>query len=370
MTNRRRALSRSVVAFFLCLTVLFAITPTNNGKSATGLSGEVAVLSRGQVGVLDLRSGRVTYLTRILKPGLMFYDASLSPSGQLVAFDAVDPANNGRSGVYLASLTKAGTVRRLCAGWGPVWSPDGSSLAVTTGTAQHSHVLVVPVRDPRRARILARSHAADRVLGWLPSGKEIAFVRQWATGELADLDVVGSSGESTRTIARGQVSWNSDVAWSSSGSTLVFTVPFGLAYVGGNLVAIDRDDSRRSALTQPSSAHVDWNAQWSPDSRWIAFLRQKLNAQDIGVNPVDLYIVRPDGTQLRAVSRFPSSWAGATGLTWSPSGTLVAVNVVLCDPSKSNRICPGGVKVLNLGGHVVGSYANVSASGLWVGAHH
>src|ERR1700681_4095331 len=59
----------------------------------------------------------------------------ISPDGKTIAYDASTPdlaANRGQSAVFLVS-SSGGQSTRIADGSGPVWSPDGKSIAYVSG---------------------------------------------------------------------------------------------------------------------------------------------------------------------------------------------------------------------------------------------
>lgn len=66
-----------------------------------------------------------------------------------------------------------------------------------------------------------------------------------------------------------------------------------------------------SGARQVTRGMVDTEPAWSPDGRWIAFRG--------GTRTLDVFVVHPDGTGLRNITRNPAG-IGATSPTWSPDG--------------------------------------------------
>lgn len=111
--------------------------------------------------------------------------------------------------------------------------------------------------------------------------------------------------------------WTTDPAWSSDGARI--------AYVSTkdgqtDIYVMDVSDGRITRLTHEGG----WNGNptWSPDGAWIMFD----SARD-GVNPSphndfrNLFIVRPDGTDLRRITRLPR-YNGSP--SWGPDGKRIA----------------------------------------------
>jgi Tol biopolymer transport system component len=59
---------------------------------------------------------------------------------------------------------------------------------------------------------------------------------------------------------------------------------------------------------------------WSPNGRWIAFTR---SAMEDPAGVPQLWLVRPDGSDLRQVTQLAG---GAHSATWSPNGRRLAFN--------------------------------------------
>jgi dipeptidyl aminopeptidase/acylaminoacyl peptidase len=191
---------------------------------------------------------------------------SWSPSGERLAFSGSvdgDPAS-----VWIARADAGAPLRRLDlfdgTAWDPVWSPDGSQLALAAAPG-----LVVIDEDGTHARVLNHDTYTE----------------------------VGQKGESAE--------------WSPDGTMITFTggEPGGPTQV--YVVGLDGSPERRISVGAENAAH----GTWSPDGAHIAFLRN-----GVGLGPM-VVIADPVAQRLRTL---PGSYAWFQPL-WSPDGTQLIV---------------------------------------------
>ena len=110
----------------------------------------------------------------------------------------------------------------------------------------------------------------------------------------------------TRRLAAGE---EASAAWSPDSERVVFS-----GREGKGLYVVDVRSGRTRTLLRRSWAG---SAAWSPDGKWIAFVRQ------IGYGPDAVYVVHPDATGLRRLTRYSPNLAG--GLAWSRDGRLAFI---------------------------------------------
>lgn len=192
----------------------------------------------------------------------------------------------------------------------PVWSPDGSRIALSG--------LWIVNADGSGLHYLTEGHEP----AWSPDGTQLVFWKADNTWNL-DLYIINADGTNLRQITATPES-EQEPEWSPDGSRIVFrrTADTG-AY--SNIVSIDFDGTDERYLTNDQGATNAWPV-WSPDGSLIAFTR----AIDFKSY---VYVVRSDGSDLRLVSD-PDRHAQLP--LWSPDGSYIAfhsggINVVNAD---------------------------------------
>ena len=194
----------------------------------------------------------------------------------------------------------------------PVWSPDGSRIAlsglcvVTVGTMS-TNCPVPGGREP----------------SWSPDGSQLVFSESMEAedgGTQSDLFIIDADGSNRRRLTS---SLESDTypKWSPDGSRIVFFRSSGRDSSElhlGDLFAIRPDGSGEVNLTDDPAA-IDHAANWSPDGAWLAF--SKFSNPETIPQTSDVYVMRPDGTELRRLSSDESDGQDAI---WSPVGTTIA----------------------------------------------
>ncbi len=157
----------------------------------------------------------------------------------------------------------------------PSLSPDASLVAYSATVAgRRGTVILVQTTDQSQPRQLSfpADAVSDRNPTWSPDGREIAFARQ-GPGDDCRVLVVAAVGGDEREVARCRVDDLLSFDWTPDGEGLVFgSMATGegvaglrvLDLVSGDWRVIDYDTSRTD---------LDYAPRYSPDGRWIVFVR-------------------------------------------------------------------------------------------------
>lgn len=201
----------------------------------------------------------------------------------------------------------------------PSLAPDASQVAFEwNGPAQDNlDIYVKPfgTADPVR---LTTDLAPDMSPAWSPAGDRIAFLRL-RSGARADLVVTSLPGRAERVVATVQsgvsyanLATTHGLTWTPDGQWLI--VSEGLDARAPGLWAVSVDGLKRQQLTASPAPAYDTDPQFSPDGRWLAFVRRGGNVSVIQVLPVAAGWT-PGGAP-RRVTDSPA----VNGLAWSPDG--------------------------------------------------
>ena len=258
------------------------------------------------IGVLDVRTGRVAWITGAQRP-------SWSPDGRRLAFEGSESYP-----YQLETAAADGSDRRPLGPptyriTPPVWSPRGVWLVFGAEYANSGFDLYRIRPDGSGLRRLAHDSASEELPSWSPDGTRIAYFRSDTERSPAryTLRTIGLDGRGARDLAVLPLPpfRLSPPAWTRDGRRI--------AIANGGLRIVDarhggarllRPGARASAFTS--------GPQWSLDGRRLLF------SAHMGHKDYDLYLVRPDGTGLRRLTTDP---AEDRAPAWSPDGTRIAL---------------------------------------------
>lgn len=193
-----------------------------------------------------------------------------------------------------------------CADSSPSVSPDGRSIAFErpvyapgadrdSGVGpDHNYLVVTDIRG-RRTRLLADQAFSP---AWSPSGKQLAFAR---SGTIFRVNSDGSDARPLVTNAGGDLDW-------SSRDRIAFTRKRGNHR---NLYSVRADGTGRRRLTRDGYSE---QASFSPDGRWIAFVKYRLTDLERTSKALGIFVMRSVGGPAERVTR------RGFGPVWSPRG--------------------------------------------------
>ncbi|PPU77634.1 biopolymer transporter Tol [Xanthomonas cucurbitae] len=222
-----------------------------------------------------------------------------------------------------ASATVPGSPKRpyqvITAGGGfdltPSLSPDGSMVAYASLTeGRLSTSILIKRTDSAYPHVLQTPAArvSDRLPAWSPDGRDIAFSRQSPDGTCRIMIAAAAGTAAAREVARCDGADMLSFTWSPDGRALLFGSMTG-ARAWPRIRRLDLDGGQWQPLNYSASASdFDYAPRYSPDGRWIVFLR---NPQ-LG----DLWRIPAQGG---TAERLTHDNADIRGWSWLPDGSAV-----------------------------------------------
>ncbi len=219
-----------------------------------------------------------------------------------------------------------------------VWFPDGTSILITNDAAIGAGMPLRPaVIDPdgSNLRALDATRNPDLNLGCgdvSPDGTRIA-VEGFGQDGHAELDGIYSirvsDGGGLVRLLEGPVS---PPRYSPDGTRLsFFDTKEGVSPTGSGALFVMGADGTGPTRVTPWGYAFDDHA-WSPDGRWIAFQRPY----------GQLYLVRPDGSELHQVPLDLPQGTGALNPSWSPDGKWIVFSLQRSDRAEIYMARPDG----------------------------
>lgn len=196
----------------------------------------------------------------------------------------------------------------------PTLSPDGSQVAYLSSMTEElaGTAILVQTTEPAQPRKLTfpPEGAWDSNPEWSPNGREIAFLRR-SPGEDCRIMAVSASGGEPRVLGDCDPHNRPSFDWTPDGSGLLFSSPLSGGAPGLRL--LDLATGRWRALEYGASAEdVDTAPRFSPDGKWIAFIRNT----PLG----DLWRIPAGGGR---AERLTHQRAEFRGWDWTPDGNAI-----------------------------------------------
>ena len=248
-----------------------------------------------------------------------------SPDGSWIAFNRMHPAGTHRR-IFATNIATGEERQLMCGGdngWGPSWSPDGGLIAFARGEGGND-IWTVDIGTGEARSLKNLRYADDAFLSWSPDGDAIAFARRDHDPGRSDRynarnprEIRVLTGVASGATELG-VSWltagyeDGDYTtpdWSPDGDEIAYSVSSSDSE-NRQIGVMDRDGLW---LRQLTSGNYDNDPSWSPDGRWIAFVRGLEGARSI-------YVIDSAGGEPRRLVGLPGNdnWAPS----WAPNSDV------------------------------------------------
>lgn len=237
---------------------------------------------------------------------------ALSPDGRMIACikdgeSFSDVFLLPSAGGWLARLT---TDRALAPYWDdeiPAWSPDSRWMAI--GLRGHVHLVPCEGGLPKKITDFAVAAGSPR---FLPDSKRlIVTVERNDTDQLLLTDIHGSWPRALTSDLTGD-HW--DARPSPDGRSVLYTLRRFDDLNRLDILLLDLETGDSVTLYGRPSTRAS-SAKWSPDGRWVAFIAQETEYEEI-------YRIRPDGEGLHQLT---NTGHDVFQFDWSPDGRRLAV---------------------------------------------
>lgn len=149
---------------------------------------------------------------------------------------------------------------------------------------------------------------------WSPDGTRVAFGYKSSATELADIYVANVDGSGLLNVTQTANLSEEFASWSPDGTKLAITGENQGAGVGSGLFTVNANGTNRVQLTSSISPRGDYEPEWSPDGKHIAFTTY------FG-STFGIFVIDPAGGQSLRLT--PTSLFAGFG-HWSPDGTRIA----------------------------------------------
>jgi len=175
----------------------------------------------------------------------------------------------------------------------PSFSPDGSRILFANRAAEGPTSLWTIDTNGENADLLYAGPNTIVAADWSPVGNRIAFAMAIDQPDAYEVFIMNDDGTNVRQLTRGLAGIGGSLDWSPDGKhLLIYAGPQG----DKNIFLVDVDAETATQLTNGGNNAA---CSFSPDGQWIAFNSLRNNDQ------ADIFIMRPDGTDLRQVTTDP-----------------------------------------------------------------
>lgn len=232
-------------------------------------------------------------------------EADLSPDGSKVVFFS---NREGNAYLYTINIDGSGLTKITGGGGGdvsPRWSPDGSRIAFSHGGS----IYVIPAEGGQETLVMD-AHASGPtepcrvgsfVGGWSPDGQRIVYYSSVLSPDgnlfwVCAVDVDDSDVEVL--VSEPGDALHAEPVWSPDGTMIAFRDDRDMASAY-EIYTLDLETGEETNVT--NNPALDIEPAFSPDGEWIMFASNRDDPN------FDLYVIRPDGTDLQRVLDDPDA---------------------------------------------------------------
>jgi Tol biopolymer transport system component len=163
------------------------------------------------------------------------------------------------------------------------WSPDGTKIYFS-GERRSGHAIWSVAADGSGLRRIASYGALLTGVSVSPGGEELAIATgRWGAPVIRIVDT--SDGSLVREVIPGELELVTGISWSPSGESLA--IGGRLSREEASIFTITRTDGDMRRVTNCEAGCQDVNPSWSPDGRWITFVRGDEFQSDVYVTSAD-----------------------------------------------------------------------------------
>lgn len=214
------------------------------------------------------------------------------PSDQI----AFDSTRSGSSDVYLLDVQRHLTLpltRSPNSEFSAAWSPNGEYLAYVYNSPDDFAVYVMRANGRDRTRltgITPTAVGASSMLAWSPDGSTIALTTLDDTTNVQAVFLINLDGSNLRRVSTTNGSAFSPT-WSRNNQLAFASSPTANTEI--YVVNVEQPDVIRRITNDPLT---DTGPAWSPDGLEIAFSSDRVGNSEI-------FLMNPDGTDLRPITQ-------------------------------------------------------------------